>query len=151
MTGFTHLATGTLTAVLLNRYLHLPLEVSSAVILGSLLPDIDHTGSTIGKKMPFISFLISLFGHRGITHSLAFMLLFLFAGYYSYPFFYGLAIGIGVHIAGDALTPSGVPLLWPHKKRFKAIGIRTGTLTDRIIGVSAILVILLMAAGGKIV
>ncbi|VEB43121.1 Inner membrane protein ydjM [Chromobacterium violaceum] len=40
-------------------------------LAGSLLPDIDHPKSWLGRRIPFLSRPISyLFGHRGITHSL---------------------------------------------------------------------------------
>lgn len=42
----------------------------SGSMIGALLLDIDHTGSTMGKKHPFISKITNfLFGHRGVTHA----------------------------------------------------------------------------------
>lgn len=42
----------------------------STSVIGSLIPDIDHPGSYLGKKFPLISKpTSSMFGHRGITHS----------------------------------------------------------------------------------
>ena len=39
--------------------------------MGSLIPDIDHKGSMIGKKLPHLSaFLSSELDHRGVIHSL---------------------------------------------------------------------------------
>ncbi|WP_297813410.1 metal-dependent hydrolase [uncultured Helicobacter sp.] len=47
-----------------------------AVALGSLVPDIDEPNSLLGKKTLGISNLIkTIFGHRGFTHSLCFILL----------------------------------------------------------------------------
>lgn len=40
------------------------------VLLASLLPDIDHPGSWVGRRTSPISDLISIFSHRGITHSM---------------------------------------------------------------------------------
>lgn len=43
---------------------------------GSMIPDIDHRGSTIGKKYKISSFVIGkLFGHRKFTHSIMFIVL----------------------------------------------------------------------------
>ena len=42
-----------------------------AVLLGSLLPDLDHPGSILGRLFRIISLPLSkLCGHRGFTHSL---------------------------------------------------------------------------------
>jgi inner membrane protein len=45
----------------------------SVTILGSLLPDIDHTKSWIGKSVyPIAKWLSRNYGHRTITHSIFF-------------------------------------------------------------------------------
>jgi inner membrane protein len=80
-----------------------------------MLPDVDH-------RLPVIE-------HRGITHSLLFAALIagLFgavgtalAGAFSVAGMglgvFGVLLGVlvvGAHLVGDALTPAGVPLLWP--------------------------------------
>lgn len=90
----------------------------------AVLPDIDHTKSTIGKIFyPIAKYLDKKFGHRTITHSLA--------------FFVGLALLIGLtelvlnqtsyilhlyiwaygsHLIFDMMTLQGVPLFYPFKK-----------------------------------
>lgn len=99
-------------------------------LFGSLLPDIDHPTSTFGRRVRFISYPLSLiFGHRGITHSfiaifiLAYLIVrvanggFGFAGTYLY-YLVPIIVGYLSHLASDFLTPSGVPLLYPHRRRF---------------------------------
>lgn len=103
-----------------------PMALASA-----LLPDLDHPQSLLGRQLPWISGPLSrLFGHRGFTHSL-------------------LAVGMGVwglaqveapwllsgavkdalivgylsHLLGDWLTPMGIPLLWPWRRRFRLPGL----------------------------
>lgn len=103
-----------------------PMALASA-----LLPDLDHPRSLLGRQLPWISGPLSrLFGHRGFTHSL-------------------LAVGMGVwglaqveapwllsgavkdalivgylsHLLGDWLTPMGIPLLWPWRRRFRLPGL----------------------------
>ena len=103
-----------------------PMALASA-----LLPDLDHPHSLLGRQLPWISGPLSrLFGHRGFTHSL-------------------LAVGMGVwglaqveapwllsgavkdalivgylsHLLGDWLTPMGIPLLWPWRRRFRLPGL----------------------------
>ena len=47
----------------------------SVTILGSLLPDIDHTKSWIGKSVyPIAKWLSRNYGHRTITHSIFFLI-----------------------------------------------------------------------------
>lgn len=99
-----------------------------AAAVGGLLPDLDHPKSALGRRLRLISLPLSaVVGHRGITHSLlavsALLGLLIYAT--SAPFLgrwdgliSPLIIGYLSHILGDSMTPSGVPLLWPHKRRF---------------------------------
>ncbi len=102
------------------------------VALGSLLPDIDHpSGSLAQKKVlglrplkPFAHGIGVVFGHRGATHSLLALLATLaFGEWPAYPwagYNVGWLIGWGfaLHLLADALTKSGIPLLWPLPVRF---------------------------------
>ena len=92
------------------------------VFLGVLLPDVDHPSSTIGKRVKWLSYPVwAFFGHRGITHSLLFPLLIVFAGhYYNIAFMQWVALGVILHLLGDFLTPSGIPLLYPLKTSYRA-------------------------------
>lgn len=154
MLGKTHVSFGlglgafgiTIFSALTNTTLsHTDLGVFyAAIALGSLLPDIDEPNSLLGKKTLGISNLIkSIFGHRGFTHSLSFIIL---LGI-SLPIFsllsedfwneipliaefsksfgsiiesqnieyfgIGLLLGCIFHLIGDMMTLSGVPLLLP--------------------------------------
>ncbi|MBI6215737.1 metal-dependent hydrolase [Proteus sp. DFP240708] len=98
-----------------------------AVLLGSLLPDLDHPGSILGRLFRIISLPLSkLCGHRGFTHSLL-----AFCGLailwetqvsprwdISADIFHALLLGYLSHLIADMLTPAGVPFLWPLKIRF---------------------------------
>ena len=136
ITGFTHLATGALAWMILYRT-GADVSVAAATIIGSLLPDIDHPGSKLGRRVPVISHIMYLFGHRGVTHSLLFVLILAAAGHFVWLPAYGLALGAAVHIAADMLTPSGVPLFWPHGRRYSLFGFRTGGIADRLLGIAA--------------
>jgi len=102
--------------------------------LGSLLPDADRAGSRIYRprrwerrawplrvlgwlaRLPLR--LLILLGHRGLTHSLAgCAAVTILARLLSTELAAGLAIGYLAHIAADACTPSGVPLLAPLTRR----------------------------------
>ena len=95
-------------------------------ILGSALPDIDHKGSYIGKKLKPVSFVVSsTCGHRGVTHAplittifLALSMFFLATpNIYAYSIVLGFFAGIYSHIILDGFTKGGVPLLYPFNKK----------------------------------
>lgn len=100
MTVKTHFAGGMAAAALLCN------DIPSAILLmvGSLLPDIDHGGSTISKNIPLIH---KIFTHRGFTHSLLFIYI---IGTLISPW---LGMGILVHILLDMFTSQGVHLFSP--------------------------------------
>lgn len=106
-----------------------PLAIAAAAA-GGVLPDIDEPRSWIGRRVPVLAHPINaLFGHRGFTHSLTALALLglglstlvaplgsLAAPAWSLvclPFL----IGYASHLLGDLLTPSGVPLSWPMRRR----------------------------------
>ncbi|MDX8367177.1 metal-dependent hydrolase [Cytobacillus sp. IB215665] len=103
------------------------------VLIGSLLPDIDHYKSTAGRKLPIVSHLIYLiFGHKTITHTLLFavivtgvaMIVSISLQITLYPA-YGLFWGILSHLIGDMIVTGnkwhgGVPFFYPFtRKKFK--------------------------------
>ncbi|MCR6629565.1 MAG: metal-dependent hydrolase [Magnetospirillum sp.] len=108
-------------------------QALAAAALGSLLPDIDHPQSWAGRKLRPISVPLSLLvGHRGITHSALAVLACLGAlmvmgtGWMAAP----VVVGYLSHLAADALTPSGVPLLWPSRRRFTLNLCETGSFIE---------------------
>ena len=106
MIGKTHLGGGIVTSLLLCGG-----DVVSMcwLVFGSILPDIDHPGSMIGKNIPILPKLLK---HRGFTHSLLFCLL---------MGFFNIWIGIGclVHIVMDMMTRQGVELFYPYKNKIR--------------------------------
>lgn len=120
-------------------------QALGAAALGALLPDIDHPQSWAGRKMRVVSIPLSmLVGHRGVTHSALAILgcLALLAvmgvGWLAAP----VVVGYLSHLLADSLTPSGVPLLWPNKRRFSLNLCRTGSVVE------IALVAAIVAAGG---
>ncbi|QJC31482.1 metal-dependent hydrolase [Enterobacteriaceae endosymbiont of Donacia tomentosa] len=94
-------------------------------IVTCLLPDIDNPKSILGRKIRIFSYFINkIFGHRGFTHSLLSIIIITFI-ILNKKFVdvidvkLGLIIGYCSHIIADMLTPYGVPLLWPYKKKFR--------------------------------
>ena len=106
-------------------------------LLGSVLPDIDHPTSTIGRLVPWISKPIERrFGHRSITHSalgtvvaaIVFLLIVSISITVMQKGVLGFipdilrltaafTLGYVSHIVLDMLTPRGVELLWPNPNR----------------------------------
>ncbi|ELX8378642.1 metal-dependent hydrolase [Providencia vermicola] len=103
------------------------LHMVPGVLLGALLPDIDHPSSIPGRLLRILSIPISkLCGHRGFTHSLIAWLLLMIACYQWLPSQWAIPndllqaflLGYISHLIADILTPSGVPFLWPLPLRF---------------------------------
>lgn len=102
-----------------------------AVFLGSLIPDIDHPKSWVGRRLWFISYPLSgIIGHRGLTHSLCGLaiisialatVLFLNAIPFDIKIItIAFAVGYLSHILCDYNTNTGVPFLWPIKSKMKS-------------------------------
>nr|WP_181716102.1 metal-dependent hydrolase [Flavobacterium sp.]QJS06639.1 membrane-bound metal-dependent hydrolase [Flavobacterium sp.] len=93
----------------------------SATVIGSLLPDIDHTKSWIGKSVyPIAKWLSSNYGHRTITHSIFFLLtVFLISIFIEKNFREDYSIStilffsILSHFIFDMVTIAGIPLFYP--------------------------------------
>lgn len=150
MMAFTHAAAGSASALLVAQLLHADpvqsLLILSGGIAGSYLPDIDHPKSAFGSRVLPLSLPISaIFGHRGITHSLIAVVgmssllwwVFQQANWHqgiAVPVLVGIAVGYLSHLLGDWLTNSGVPLLWPSKRRFVSpLKLCTGDLREYIL------------------
>ena len=121
MQAGTHIAGAALTAAVLRGF---GVEVGPpevlALVVGSLLPDIDTTTSGTGRFVKPVSRLIETkFGHRTLTHSLLFTVLFSVIWWPLSPslataFFWGILS----HLLLDTLNVNGVPLLWPGRLMF---------------------------------
>lgn len=93
-------------------------------IFGSIVPDIDHTKSFIGKLFyPLAKYISKHFGHRTITHSIWF-LIFIVIIFFSIDklFFsnYDLTLiiffSVFSHLLFDMMTMQGIPLFYPFYK-----------------------------------
>lgn len=126
MTGKTHVsiavASGVLLAGITNINISSPTTAATyavALAFGGILPDIDHSGSKVGSKVPIIPHLLK---HRGFTHSLTFLLAVFFLLNrlsLSSAISVGLLIGIASHLVSDSLTPAGIQVLWPLSFRLR--------------------------------
>lgn len=96
----------------------------SVTILGSLLPDVDHTKSWIGMSIyPIAKWISRNYGHRTITHSIFFLLtIFLVSLFIEKNFREDYSISIILffsilsHLIFDMVTLAGIPLFYPFYK-----------------------------------
>jgi len=132
----------------------------------ALVPDLDSPRSRLGKKVAPVSWTAGrLFGHRGVTHSLA--------GWAAAVFLFGLAVrqaagrlpwhapwtgwsflvplfatGYLSHILTDCLTIEGCPVLWPSSRRFRLPLMTTGSpLGETVATLAGVGLILFLLAG----
>jgi len=126
MLAKTHLAITLFFVLLFLNYVSHPVSFVLCSILATFLPDIDSKFSKLGKNKGFR--IIQLFlKHRGILHSLFFLILItfflvLFFPVISFPFF----LGYGLHLFADSFTISGIRLFYPFRLKYSGF-IETGT------------------------
>lgn len=136
MMGKQHLAfgavTGVATALTLNQ-LSLIDEMGmygfiGLSMLGSLLPDIDKSNSTLGSIVKPISIILEkTIGHRTYTHDIVFnallcliSIIYVNMKYPVYlPFVAGLWFGVVGHLLLDSCTINGLPVCYLFNKKLK--------------------------------
>jgi inner membrane protein len=119
------------------------------VLLGALLPDIDNPDSKIGSKFSPVSRVIkTIFGHRGIVHTIWGMILFCALFWYFISRVYGAALFVGFfsHLFIDGITKKGINFLHPIAKLHLSGFIETGSAAETIllIIITALIVIMLL-------
>ena len=138
--AFSHVLTGLSAYTVAAHYADLPWGAAAigAAVVGSLLPDLDHPKSWLGRRLLPISIPLSmLVGHRGVTHSLlaivALAAVLTMYGGVGGGIVTALCIGYANHLVGDFVTNSGIPLFWPIKRRYGLPLARTGGIREPII------------------
>lgn len=121
-------------------------ECLGLVVAGSLLPDIDHPKSWVGRRTrPLSTAIAASLGHRGITHSaIAVIGLTVALAHFGYrrSGVSALAVGYLSHLAADMLTAKGLRLAWPLRKTWGIPLCRTNSPMESVI------VVLLAGASG---
>lgn len=106
------------------------------VLLGSILPDIDEHKSKITQWTGLLGKIVSfLFRHRGLLHSLTFPIVMcvLLGLFWNWNYALALFMGYIGHLFADALTPMGIPILYPFTK-FRLRGpLRTGSVWEWLV------------------
>ena len=140
MRGFTHMAAGAVIGA--AAVPACPMAGAAVGAMAALLPDVDHPGSAVGRRLrPLAVLLEEIWGHRSLTHTLWFALpaglaLGLLALWLGLPAGCLLAGAVGglSHLALDALTRSGVEPFAPWGPRLRG-PVATGGVWDVLLGV----------------
>ena len=126
MTGKTHACAGMLAAETVLVATGAPIEYWPAgLMLGaiaSLLPDLDHHGSTVTVVLPFAGILSHFFKHRTVTHSIIGVLAFSLIVKLAFPLMpvallLSIIAGYTSHLVVDMFNPMGIAILSPLMKR----------------------------------
>lgn len=136
----SHLVVGAVAWAWVAPRLGLPvLDPASLALVaaGSVLPDMDHPASWVGRRLwPFSHVLARLLGHRGFTHSLVAVAL-CGAALRSHGVSRGLSgplvVGYLSHLAADLLTPAGLRLAWPLRRSFALPLCPTGSAREALV------------------
>ncbi|RFU65176.1 metal-dependent hydrolase [Peribacillus glennii] len=156
MKGKTHIAGGIAAgAFYLTAGGSVPQEALffASCAAGALMPDIDHKGSTIGRKIPLLDNVVSaLFGHRAFTHSLLFLFL-AFLLFTKTPWAeaveFGIWLGMASHLVLDMITVKGIKLFWPIKLDIGfPKGIKTGSALEE--GFLSVLIVFIGYCGYRL-
>lgn len=136
----SHLALGVFIALAFLPKTEHPLFFIPAVLVSSLLPDIDTVNSFIGRRAWFFRPMQWIIRHRSFIHSFTFcffvtIFLMFYFPLFALPFF----LGYGVHLFADALTIDGIRPFWPSKEVLSG-KIRTGGKVEA--GIFTVLVII---------
>ncbi|MEK6919206.1 MAG: metal-dependent hydrolase [Nanoarchaeota archaeon] len=117
MLSRTHFVIGLLFVMIFLPSTSHPWIFSFAMIISSLIPDIDSPMSLFGKNKVF-SPLQSLVNHRGLIHSLtlAFILSLLLSLIFPSAAL-GFFLGYSIHLLADSFTIEGVSPFWPLRGR----------------------------------
>ncbi|MDO8459884.1 MAG: metal-dependent hydrolase [Nanoarchaeota archaeon] len=140
----THLAIGLGSALyflphVTHKYTFIPI-----VLLTSLLPDIDSSSSSMGRRIVFRP-LQWFARHRCIIHSFSLCIILsailaLFYPLFAFPFF----LGYSLHLFADSFTIQGIRPFWPSKLESKGIVRTGGTIESSILVVIIIVDIALL-------
>ncbi|MFC1286199.1 metal-dependent hydrolase [Bacillus paralicheniformis] len=145
MTGKTHIMGGVASCTAAAYfYGYDPVFMTASGVIGALIPDICHTKSKIGRRLPVLSAVVSsVFGHRTFTHSLLFLLITAFAAHLYFTdqsILFGLMAGMASHLLLDAGTVNGIKLFFPSAIKVRLpLYIKTGGKAEQ--GVLAVLTV----------
>lgn len=154
MMAGSHVALGVAAWLVVAPHLGLPDAAPACLglaVLGSLLPDVDHPKSWLGKRLrPVSSTIASVLGHRGLTHSAAAVAVCawcLLRGGAPRWVVDPLSVGYLSHLAADLLTPGGLRFAWPLRRTWALPLCKTGSPFEPLI----VALLLFWAGSGTLV
>lgn len=137
MMAITHVLFAAASYAGISHATHTPLHPVTLLVaaIGGMLPDLDEPKSSIGRKLPFISYPLGMIlGHRGFSHSLLCALLCVLGLTYQFGsakvIITPLIVGYLSHLAGDSVTNTGIPFLWPSRQKYVLHLWNTGSLVE---------------------
>lgn len=109
----THLMFGIFAILLAISFVNDKLIFVIVALIATVIPDIDHSDSKIGKRLIFRPFQFFV-KHRGMVHSftIAILLSILIAIFFPIASF-GFFLGYSVHLLCDSFTKEGIEPFWP--------------------------------------
>lgn len=112
----THLNFAVLVVILLYFRIEYNLQMIICIMFGSLLPDVDHPKSTLGRVIPLHFLGVK---HAGATHTVISNSLFFLAYWYTKnEIWLGLGIGYATHLYVDNLDGNKLKYLYyPIRRR----------------------------------
>ena len=149
MLFYTHLTFSFLVGILLSKIINIthPISYFIFILIGTLIPDLDHSNSKLGNKLKFFSKTIELlFGRRGLMHTIYLSLLISGIIYFFLNKEYGLSMFIGYtsHLILDGFTKEGVNILQPLSNLTLSGFIKTGGVLENIIFIILVLLIIFL-------
>ena len=153
MTAPTHASFGILIAACSDAGVY----ASVCAALGSLIPDIDHPQSSIGRLLLFLSVPIKeRYGHRGFVHSLFLWSIPLAIGIVSKStVIQWLSIGAISHCLLDSANTSGVRMFEPFSSKTVVCGgnsirVRTASVQEIVVFIVLTSLVFMMGYGNSI-
>lgn len=153
MMAGSHVALGVAAWLVAAPHLGLPAASPSCLglaLLGSLLPDIDHPKSWLGRRLrPVSTGIAGVLGHRGLTHSAVAVAACAWSLHGGAPRWIvaPLTVGYLSHLAADLLTPRGLRLAWPLRTTWAFPLCKTGSPFEPLI----VALVLFWAGSGTLV
>lgn len=145
----THIVITMVLFIMIRKYIDIsgsPIVFIALLVFGSLLPDIDHPKSKIGRLVPIGHFM----KHRAwYTHSIigSFLLPLPFL-LINKPYYIIVALACLSHTLADTLTPIGTKIVYPISKKNYSLNIaKTGGVGENLIFALGILYISLNFIG----
>jgi inner membrane protein len=129
----THIAITVFGILLLILSVEHKIIFVAVALIATFLPDIDSRYSVIGKRK--LNRILQFFTkHRGIIHSLVFLILITLILLFILPVAaLGFFLGYGLHLFADSFTVNGITPFYPISRKKTNGFIVTGKISERLV------------------